>query len=91
MSKRYYSTTKPVEIPEPILPPVLVMAPVMWELDLEIAHEMQSHSTPCDCPPDQTYVPESLRQRVVEETHTSLVSSHPSGAHTTVILKHKYW
>lgn len=46
---------------------------------------------PCGCPLDQVYVPESIRQRVVEEAYTSLVSSHPGVARTLAILAQKYW
>lgn len=51
----YYSAPVPIETPEPILPASLVVAPVTWSLDSEIAREMHNCTAPRGCPPGRTY------------------------------------
>lgn len=68
---------EPITTPEPILPPTLVVAPVMWELDSEIAREARPLVTE-RLSTGLNPIPEPLHQRVVEEAHINLSSSHPS-------------
>lgn len=91
MLSRYYPVPKPVETPEPILLASLVVAPVTWDINSEIARGMRTNTTPQGCPLDRTYVPDSMHQQVVEEAHTNVTSGHPGVTRTATILRCKYW
>lgn len=56
---------------EPILPSTIILAPVQWNIMSEITDAQQEEPSPADCPASLTYVPTSLRQRVIHEVHTS--------------------
>lgn len=63
------------QLPETILAPVLVVAPIQWDIMTEI--EANSHSeVPSVCPPNKIYVPETFRNRVLELVHSLPSSGH---------------
>lgn len=64
------ATPETSNVPELILPPSILLALVVCNVDMEIAHKMHDQSAPRGCPLCRIYVPEPLRARVVEWVHT---------------------
>ncbi|KAL0160101.1 hypothetical protein M9458_043826, partial [Cirrhinus mrigala] len=58
---RLHSTDPVDESPEPILPPSVFLAPIIWQLDDQIRHATLEEAAPPGGPAGQTYVPTHLR------------------------------
>ncbi|KAL0153692.1 hypothetical protein M9458_051000, partial [Cirrhinus mrigala] len=71
---RLHSTEQPVE-PEPIVPSNLIISPIVWELDEDIA-------APPECPEGKIFVPLALRQNLLDTAHRQ---------RTLSLLQSRYW
>ncbi len=70
---------------EPILPPTVILAPIQWDIMTEISEAQTNSPAPLECPSDRTYVPVSLRPRVIKWIHESPSAGHP-GINATMEL-----
>ncbi len=57
----------------------------------EIKHLNLQNPPPSDCPANLTYVPESLRPRLLSQVHTTLSSGHPGITATENLLRNRFW
>lgn len=55
LSHQFKSTYQPLS-PDPIIPSTPILAPVQWDITIEIADAQRMESSPAECPPDKTYV-----------------------------------
>ncbi|KAL0192767.1 hypothetical protein M9458_011063, partial [Cirrhinus mrigala] len=78
------------EKPESTLPPELIVTPIQWSLDEEIAAASVSDPTPPGCPPNRTYVPKSQRNQLIHSSHTSLCTGHPGTNQTLSLLQDRF-
>ncbi|KAL0177176.1 hypothetical protein M9458_026070, partial [Cirrhinus mrigala] len=76
---------------EPILSSSIIVAPVQWDITTEIAEAPLTDPPPAECPPNRTYVPQALRQRLLQLVHATPSSGHPGITATTQLLTNRYW
>ncbi len=76
---------------EPILPPTIILAPVLWDILTEITEAQVTDPPPTETPDHLTYVPQVLRQKVIQLVHSSPSSGHPGIAATLQLLNNKFW
>ena len=62
----------------PIISPPRVVAPVLWDVDVDIRQALERELAPATCPPECTYVPTGIRNRLLTWAHTTVVAGHPS-------------
>lgn len=77
------------ESPNLIVPPLLIVSPLNWDVDCDIAQEMWNCTIPQGCPVDRTNVPEFLRGRVIEWAHTLPATRHPGISRTVSVISRK--
>ncbi|KAL0157200.1 hypothetical protein M9458_048446, partial [Cirrhinus mrigala] len=88
---RIHEPGQPVASSESVLPTTLILAPVMWDLMTEITEAQLLDPTPAECPPNRTYVPLSLRPRVLSQVHTTPSSGHPGIEASLHLLRNRFW
>lgn len=81
----------PPKEPAYILPTGMIISPVVWEIDREIQSIVRANEAPTTCPPNRTFVPESLRERLIRIVHINPTVGHPGVAGTFYRLRGKYW
>ncbi len=74
-----------------IIPGKLLLAPVQWDIMTEIKHLNLQNPPPSECPANLTYLPESLRPRLLSQVHTTLSSGHPGITATENLLRNRFW
>ncbi|KAI2647999.1 Transposon Tf2-9 polyprotein [Labeo rohita] len=77
--------------PEPILPPTVILAPISWDIMEEIQRRHEQDPPPPQCPPNKLYVPQDMRQQVLQWVHTSLSAGHPGISRTLHLVKNSFW
>ncbi|KAL0179864.1 hypothetical protein M9458_025306 [Cirrhinus mrigala] len=77
--------------PEPILPPTVILAPISWDIMEEIQRRHEQDPPPPQCPPNKHYVPQDMRQQVLQWVHTSLSAGHPGISRTLHLVKNSFW
>ncbi len=76
---------------EPIIPSTIILAPVQWDILTEITEAQVTDPPPAETPRNLTYVPQVLRQRVMQLVHSNPSSGHPGIAATLHLLNNKFW
>ncbi|KAL0157145.1 hypothetical protein M9458_048391, partial [Cirrhinus mrigala] len=76
---------------ENIIPSSVIVAPVTWDVMTEITEAQAQDPPPADCPNNLTYVPASLRPRVLSEVHATPSSGHPGIEATIHLLRNRFW
>uniref|UniRef100_A0AAY5KNP0 Gypsy retrotransposon integrase-like protein 1 n=1 Tax=Esox lucius TaxID=8010 RepID=A0AAY5KNP0_ESOLU len=90
LSRQHDTEERPVD-DAPMLPESCIVALVVWELDADIARAQRDEPSPPTCPEGRTYVPASVRDRLIYWAHTSASSGHPGIGPTVRALAGKYW
>ncbi|KAL0151330.1 hypothetical protein M9458_053324 [Cirrhinus mrigala] len=88
---RMHSSDPVDESSEPILPPSIFLAPIVWQLDDQIRHPTLEEPALPGGPAGSTYVPTSLRLPLLDSAHTSPGSGHPGSRRTLSLLRDPYW
>ncbi|KAI2646964.1 Transposon Tf2-9 polyprotein [Labeo rohita] len=88
---RVHEPGQPTNPPEPVLPTSIIVAPVVWDILTEITEAQNQDPPPAECPANLTYVPLSLRSRVLSEVHSVPSSGHPGIEATLHLLSNRYW
>uniref|UniRef100_A0A4W5QHM8 Gypsy retrotransposon integrase-like protein 1 n=1 Tax=Hucho hucho TaxID=62062 RepID=A0A4W5QHM8_9TELE len=57
----------------------------------EISAAQREEPSPPECPPDRTYVPLSLRKRVLQWVHNTPNAGHPGITATTHLVTNRFW
>ncbi|KAK3507083.1 hypothetical protein QTP70_004474 [Hemibagrus guttatus] len=73
---RQFETISSPPVPESILPPTAVLAPVRWNLEAEIQRGHTDEPPPSSCPPGLLYVPSMRRQRVLRWATLAYIELH---------------
>lgn len=79
------------EDPETILTPDLIVAPVQWDIETEIEQINSRSEIPSAYPPNKVFVPEILRNQVLEHVHSLPSSGHPGITATIQLLRNRFW
>ncbi|KAI2653818.1 Transposon Tf2-6 polyprotein [Labeo rohita] len=90
LSRQFESSTAPSD-PEPIIAPSLILGPIQWDIMTEITEAQDNEPPPPECPPERTYVPRALRQRVMQWVHDSPSSGHPGITATIDLVTNRFW
>ncbi|KAL0150433.1 hypothetical protein M9458_054260 [Cirrhinus mrigala] len=90
LSRLYEAEYQPLS-PDPILPATLIVAPVQWDIITEVTESQATDPPPADCPPDKLYVPQPLRERVLQLIHNNPSSGHPGITATLQLVSQKFW
>ncbi|KAL0194547.1 hypothetical protein M9458_008119 [Cirrhinus mrigala] len=77
--------------PSSIIPPTLIVSPVQWDVMAEITEAQQLEPAPPECPPERTYVPALLRQRLLSLIHEDPSAGHPGILATQELVGNKFW
>ncbi|KAL0187127.1 hypothetical protein M9458_018797, partial [Cirrhinus mrigala] len=76
---------------ETIIPENLLVAPVQWDILTNINLTNEQHPPPPECPPQLTYVPETHREQLLQQVHSTPSSGHPGITATLHLLKNRFW
>jgi hypothetical protein len=71
--------------------PYFLVAPLVWELDVDIERALHTEPTPTQCPAGRLYVPSAVRDCLLYLVHTSPSSGHPGIGRTVRCLSGMYW
>ncbi|KAL0163661.1 hypothetical protein M9458_039414, partial [Cirrhinus mrigala] len=77
--------------PSSIIPPTLIVSPVQWDVMAEVTEAQQLEPAPPECPPERTYVPALLRQRLLSLIHEDSSAGHPGILATQELVGNKFW
>ena len=88
---RIHSTEETLEQPETIIPAGMVVSPIQWALDDQIAAATEADPAPPNTPANLTFVPRSLRTQLLTAAHSSPGTGHPGTAATVSLLRGRYW
>jgi len=88
---RQHEEVERTENAENIIPDTLLLAPVQWDIITEITHANEQTAPPPTCPPDRTYVPAQLRDRLLHHVHDFPSSGHPGVTATLHLLQNQFW
>ncbi len=90
LSRQYeFSLLPPTK--ESIISPALIVAPIQWDIMTEISEAQITDPPPAESPPNLTYVPHTLRHRVIQLVHSTPSSGHPGIAATIQLLTNRFW
>jgi len=87
---RLYSVDQS-ETPEPVLPASCTVGVVTWEITDLINSALASEPDPGNGPPNRTYVPSSVRSRLIQWMHTAKFSAHPGMSRTIALISRRFW
>jgi hypothetical protein len=87
---RLYDTEERSIDPTPILQASCLVAPVVWEVDVDIEQASRLEPTPPQCPAGEWYVPLGVRDRLIRWAHTLPSSGHHGIDRTVRGLRGKY-
>ncbi|KAK3571604.1 hypothetical protein QTP86_015339, partial [Hemibagrus guttatus] len=90
LSRRHNPTSAPAQ-PQPILPPLVLLAPIRWNLEGEIQQAQVNESSTSTCPATKLYVPSSLHSQVLQWEHEAPSSGHSGIRHTTALIQNQFW
>ncbi len=90
LSRQYEASILP-PTKESIISPAIILAPIQWDIMTEITEAQATDPPPAESPPNRTYVPHALRQRVIQLVHSTLSSGHPGIAATIQLLTNRFW
>lgn len=74
---RQSETDMPPQTPETVIPSKLVISPIQWDISTEIDQHNAHNQTPRECPINKVFVPEPLRECLIEQMHCYPSSGHP--------------
>ncbi|KAL0199986.1 hypothetical protein M9458_003173, partial [Cirrhinus mrigala] len=77
--------------PASIIPASMIVSPVQWDIMAEISEAQSTDPAPPECPPGLTYVPASLRQRLLTLIHENPSAGHPGIQATRELVLNKFW
>ncbi|KAL1277067.1 hypothetical protein QQF64_023740 [Cirrhinus molitorella] len=88
---RMYSPDSAIIPPDPILPPSVTVAPILWRFEDELRDAILEEPAPPGNAEGLKYVPTRLRLQLLEGTHTSPGSGHPGSRRTLSLLRQRFW
>ena len=88
---RLYAPHDSVKEPSPILPPTCTFGALQWEILDLISQALPADPDPGNGPPNRTYVPSSVRPRLIQWAHSEKLSAHPGILRTIKFISRRFW
>ncbi|KAI2648330.1 Transposon Tf2-9 polyprotein [Labeo rohita] len=77
--------------PAPVLPPQIIMAPIRWGLEERVRQAHGQEPPPPDTPAGCLFVPNILRQEVLQWGHDSTLAGHQGVQRTINFIGRAFW
>ncbi|KAI2661127.1 Transposon Tf2-6 polyprotein [Labeo rohita] len=77
--------------PVPVLPPQIIMAPIRWGLEERVRQAHGQEPPPPDTPAGRLFVPNILRQEVLQWGHDSTLAGHQGVQRTINFIGRAFW
>ncbi len=77
--------------PEGIIPEILVVSTLTWEIELKVRTALEKVTPPSGCPTSRLFVPERLRSDIIRWGHCCNVACHPGIGRTSFLVKQRFW
>uniref|UniRef100_A0A3Q3ALY7 Gypsy retrotransposon integrase-like protein 1 n=1 Tax=Kryptolebias marmoratus TaxID=37003 RepID=A0A3Q3ALY7_KRYMA len=74
---RLWASPDATDVEEPIISPSLIIGALTWDIEREIQEAQQAEPDPGGGPPGKTFVPTTVRPRVLDWLHSQQFSCHP--------------
>uniref|UniRef100_A0A3Q3FKI6 Gypsy retrotransposon integrase-like protein 1 n=1 Tax=Kryptolebias marmoratus TaxID=37003 RepID=A0A3Q3FKI6_KRYMA len=88
---RLWASPDSSEEEEPIIPPSLIVGALTWDIEREIQEAQRGEPDPGGGPPGKTYVPTTVRPRVLEWLHSQQFTCHPGIHRMTQLTTRYFW
>ncbi|KAI2645724.1 Transposon Tf2-9 polyprotein [Labeo rohita] len=75
----------------PVLPPHVILAPLRWGLEERVRQSHSQNPPPPDTPTGRLFVPDTLRQEVLQWGHDSTLAGHPGVQRTITFIARAFW
>ncbi|KAL0149844.1 hypothetical protein M9458_054892 [Cirrhinus mrigala] len=73
------------------LPPHVILAPLRWGLEERVRQSHSQNPPPPDTPTGRLFVPDTLRQEVLQWGHDSTLAGHPGVQRTITFIARAFW
>ncbi|KAI2646936.1 Retrotransposon-like protein 1 [Labeo rohita] len=77
--------------PAPVLPPQIILAPIRWGLEERVRQGHSQEPPPSDTPTGRLFVPNALRQEVLQWEHDSTLAGHQGVQRTANFIGRAFW
>ncbi|KAL0154206.1 hypothetical protein M9458_050460, partial [Cirrhinus mrigala] len=77
--------------PAPVLPPQIILAPIRWGLEERVRQSHSQEPPPPETPAGRLFVPNNLRQEVLQWGHDSTLAGHQGVQRTTSFISRAFW
>ncbi|KAL0159827.1 hypothetical protein M9458_043552, partial [Cirrhinus mrigala] len=77
--------------PAPVLPPQIILAPIRWGLEERVRQSHGQDPPPPETPAGRLFVPNQLRQEVLQWGHDSTLAGHQGVQRTINFLSRAFW
>ncbi|KAL0154770.1 hypothetical protein M9458_049033, partial [Cirrhinus mrigala] len=75
----------------PVLPSNVILAPLRWGLEERVRQSHSQNPPPSDTPTGRLFVPDTLRQEVLQWGHDSTLAGHPEVQRTITLIARAFW
>ncbi|KAL0156998.1 hypothetical protein M9458_048244, partial [Cirrhinus mrigala] len=75
----------------PVLPSNVILAPLRWGLEERVRQSHSQNPPPLDTPTGRLFVPDTLRQEVLQWGHDSTLAGHPGVQRTITLIARAFW
>ncbi|KAI2644670.1 Transposon Tf2-6 polyprotein [Labeo rohita] len=72
-------------------PPHVILAPLRWGLEERVRQSHSQNPPPPDTPTGRLFVPDTLRQEVLQWGHDSTLAGHPGVQRTITFIARAFW
>ncbi|KAI2667777.1 Transposon Tf2-6 polyprotein [Labeo rohita] len=77
--------------PAPVLPPQIILASIRWGLEERVRQSHSQEPPPPDTPAGRLFVPNDLRQEVLQWGHDSTLAGHQGVQRTASFIGRAFW
>ncbi|KAI2646712.1 Transposon Tf2-6 polyprotein [Labeo rohita] len=77
--------------PAPVLPPQIILAPIRWGLEERVRQSHSQEPPPPETPAGRLFVPDNLRQEVLQWGHDSTLAGHQGVQRTASFIGRAFW
>uniref|UniRef100_A0A8C6L3L3 Gypsy retrotransposon integrase-like protein 1 n=1 Tax=Nothobranchius furzeri TaxID=105023 RepID=A0A8C6L3L3_NOTFU len=89
LSRQYSSDREPE--PATILPPSCIIGSITWDIKDKVLEAQKTEPDPGNGPPNQIFVPSTVRASVIQWAHTAKFSLHPGVGRTVSLIRRFFW
>ncbi|KAI2661862.1 Transposon Tf2-9 polyprotein [Labeo rohita] len=75
----------------PVLPSNVILASLRWGLEERVRQSHSQNPPPSDTPTGRLFVPDTLRQEVLQWGHDSTLAGHPGAQRTITLIARAFW